>query len=132
MSTEPEKEIINLRADLAAERAAHAQTEGKLIDYKHLAEHANTKREQAEAQLAAANASLNIKAGQIIQLWHERDAALDRVKLLRGMLAIAKCPECDGSGVRQISETEAVQCQWCDERKLALSAAPPPAAKVTP
>ena len=103
--------ISNLRADLDAER---------------------TKREQAEAQLAAANASLNIKAGQIIQLWHERDAALDRVKLLRGMLAIAKCPECDGSGVRQISETEAVQCQWCDERKLALSDAPPPAAKVTP
>ena len=127
MSTEPEKEIINLRADLAAERAAHAQTEGKLIDYKHLAEHANTKREQAEQQLAAANASLNIKAGQIIQLWHERDAARAQVERLRGMLKRAFDIAFDDDSITDYAEMRKLYT----EIKLALSDAPPPAAKVT-
>ena len=52
MSMALEKEIIRLQRELASERAEHAETEGKLIDYKHLAEHANTKRDLAARGLA--------------------------------------------------------------------------------
>ena len=32
------------------------------------------------------------------------------------MLNYINCPECDGSGAKQISEDEVAQCQWCDEK----------------
>ena len=40
---------------------------------------------------------------------------------LKALLTVAKCPECDGSGGRQISDDEAVQCRWCYERSLELA-----------
>ena len=62
------------------------------------------------------------------------------IKNLIGLVAMAKCPNCDGSGTivipvtrsgsRQISETEweqypiedfdFEQCQWCDEKSQIL------------
>jgi len=46
-------------------------------------------------------------------------------KRLEGLLALAICPDCDGSGVNtrgQVGENEwdIEQCQWCAERKQAL------------
>ena len=86
ISHAPDVCIANLRADLAAERAAHAQTEGKLIDYKHLAEHANRKREQAGQQLAIATDKLRCDKSEIEFLSRERAAARAQVERLRGML----------------------------------------------
>jgi hypothetical protein len=40
------------------------------------------------------------------------------------LLQVAVCPECDGSGGRQISENECAQCQWCFGRNLALNSTP--------
>ena len=37
------------------------------------------------------------------------------------LLSMAGCPNCDGSGGKQISETECEQCQWCDEKNKLLA-----------
>ncbi len=43
------------------------------------------------------------------------------IERLQGLLKVAKCPNCDGSGAmpHQVAdgEWEAEQCQWCDETK---------------
>ncbi len=43
------------------------------------------------------------------------------IERLRGLLKVAKCPNCDGSGgiPHQVGngEWEQEQCQWCDEVK---------------
>lgn len=64
----------------------------------------------------------------------------EQIKETKGLLKIAKCPNCDGSGTimthvirsgsRQISDTEfeqvpiddwePEQCEWCDEKNKAL------------
>ena len=45
----------------------------------------------------------------------------NEIKRLQGLLKVAKCPNCDGSGAmpHQVAdgEWEAEQCQWCDETK---------------
>jgi hypothetical protein len=74
---------------------------------------------------------------------------IDYFRKLKGLLSVAKCPNCDGSGVTQIQtscrqyvtsemamdagcpemagslysddEWELQQCQWCDERKQLLT-----------
>jgi len=44
--------------------------------------------------------------------------------ILKQLLQIAICPECDGSGInaQQVGEQEweAVQCQWCDTKNNIL------------
>lgn len=67
--------------------------------------------------------------------YHELKADRDRLagenEELRGLLSVAKCPNCDGSGTfvqthynHQTGEIEPqpTQCQWCDLRKAALAA----------
>jgi hypothetical protein len=48
-----------------------------------------------------------------------------RVAAYRGLLEIAACPQCDGSGSygREGEDGECLQmqCQWCDERTALLS-----------
>ncbi|MBN2591604.1 MAG: hypothetical protein JXA96_17190 [Sedimentisphaerales bacterium] len=39
---------------------------------------------------------------------------------LRRLLGIARCPNCDGSGVIPHQAEEVEQCQWCYEVKKAL------------
>jgi len=39
----------------------------------------------------------------------------------RGLLEVAKCPQCDGSGAYYDSGGEPCQCQWCFERKEVLN-----------
>ena len=39
------------------------------------------------------------------------------------LLSLAQCPNCDGSGGTQISETECEQCQWCDEKNQLIARA---------
>ena len=54
---------------------------------------------------------------RIAELEAERDE-------LRGLLGVAGCPNCDGSGsiAHQVgdSDWEQEQCQWCYEKHLAL------------
>ncbi len=42
------------------------------------------------------------------------------IERLRGLLKVAKCPCCDGSGGYYDNHGNACQCQWCDEVKQAL------------
>ena len=46
---------------------------------------------------------------------------LAEIERLKGLLKVAKCPNCDGSGgiPHQVAEAEweQEQCQWCDEIK---------------
>lgn len=37
------------------------------------------------------------------------------------LLEVAQCPNCDGSGGKQISETEWDQCLWCHEKEIAIA-----------
>jgi len=46
-----------------------------------------------------------------------RDATITE---LTGLLRVAKCPCCDGSGAYYDNMGEVCQCQWCDETKAAL------------
>ena len=130
MSMELEKEIIRLQRELASERAEHAETEGKLIDYKHLAEHANRKREQAEAQLAKEIENTNrlhALNDSFVGIEAERDAARAQVERLRGMLKRAFDIAFDDDSITDYAEMRKLYT----EIKLALSDAPPPAAKET-
>lgn len=40
----------------------------------------------------------------------------DRLKQAIGLLIIANCPQCDGSGSFHGPNGEQCQCQWCHER----------------
>jgi hypothetical protein len=46
---------------------------------------------------------------------------IDENRKIKGMLKVAKCPNCDGSGAVPVQvgpdDWEAEQCQWCDEYK---------------
>ena len=57
-----------------------------------------------------------------------------RIEQLRGLLSVAKCPNCDGSGAYTVEtggcdmdgendtrECHQEQCQWCDERDALLA-----------
>lgn len=48
---------------------------------------------------------------------NEKELLENAVKLLE----MAQCPNCDGSGGKQISETECEQCQWCDEKNKLIA-----------
>ena len=43
-----------------------------------------------------------------------------KVQELEGLLKVAKCPCCDGSGAYYDNMGEVCQCQWCYETKAAL------------
>lgn len=50
------------------------------------------------------------------------DLAAERERGLKKLLLYAECPECDGSGVKEIDAGgELAQCQWCCERDEALA-----------
>ena len=74
-------------------------------------------------ELAAANTSLNIKAGQIIQLWHERDEARAKVGRLRGYA------KHDFSCPAGLNTKPPLPCVCGLEQELAD--APPPAASAS-
>lgn len=108
---------------------------------------------QKEKELIIANEALTEKVYNLEKElndsvgWNNRQnlkdkiALTERVKELKVLLKIAKCPNCDGSGAipvpivvsgsRQISETEfeqtqevkwePEQCQWCDEKTKLLA-----------
>ncbi len=38
-----------------------------------------------------------------------------RIAELEGLVAMAKCPDCDGSGAYYDGMGEVCQCRWCDE-----------------
>jgi uncharacterized small protein (DUF1192 family) len=66
---------------------------------------------------------LQAELGKALISRYERDqikALTAEVERLKALLTVANCPECDGSGGRQISEDEAVQCRWCFERHMAV------------
>lgn len=50
----------------------------------------------------------------------QRDQWREDAEQGKKLLGLAQCPNCDGSGAKQISETEIAQCQWCDERRQLL------------
>lgn len=66
--------------------------------------------------------------------WHHTPGYVRPIEKLKGLLKMAKCPDCDGSGTVQQSTdktwergdgeifavTEPAQCQWCDEVKKIL------------
>jgi hypothetical protein len=58
----------------------------------------------------------------------QRDEARAEVERLRGLLAFARCPDCDGSGIAvrslNMEEPEIEQCRWCYERDAARKATP--------
>ena len=62
-------------------------------------------------------AAITERDKRIAELEAERDK-------LRGLLGVAGCPNCDGSGsiAHQVgdSDWEQEQCQWCYEKHLAL------------
>ncbi len=47
-----------------------------------------------------------------------------RLKDSEGLLRVAKCPSCDGSGIVAVGSNETgwepEQCQWCSEKKTLL------------
>lgn len=50
------------------------------------------------------------------------DLAAKREADMAKLLLYAECPECDGSGVKEIDAGgELAQCQWCCERDEALA-----------
>ena len=56
----------------------------------------------------------------------ELQQARERIAELEGILKIAKCPDCDGSGYfahgpYDDGSWEQEQCQWCDERNCLLT-----------
>jgi hypothetical protein len=63
---------------------------------------------------------------KMINTYH---ALKNAVEELRGLLSVAKCPNCDGSGFKMfktgvidggVEEARAEPCQWCYERHEAL------------
>ena len=79
------------------------------------------KREkQLQDELAKKQLLLNghIAANRQYEEENERLKA-ENVKLI-GLLSMAKCPCCDGSGGFYDSYGNACQCQWCHEREQTL------------
>ena len=71
------------------------------------------------------------------KMWHYKEPANILDKVVRKYLASPSkqaldvsvfkklkihCPNCDGSGAKQISEDECEQCQWCHEFDMELEA----------
>lgn len=79
----------------------------------------------AELKSLAANKALSIGEAR-----NALDAAAEQLSVAADLLAVAKCPNCDGCGftVREIggydmdgffaSQGEQEQCQWCYEREV--------------
>ena len=108
--------IANLRADLAAELATHAQdvlTANKNCDLYYTEK---TKREQAETLLAAMQASRDNATELLRVVRDERDAARAQVERLRGRVAVA---------LRCITSPSTLCERACEILNDALADAPP-------
>ena len=86
---------------------------GKYVQYTdHLADHQRIIAEK-DAEIKLLRES--IEAGTPVA--KRRLAEIERLK---GLLSVAKCPACNGSGAIQ-DEWGGYQCQWCAEKEQALN-----------
>lgn len=85
-----------------------------------------------ESQLAAAERQKQISCKVADELGVRLRDANARLAVEDGLLRLAKCPDCDGSGVIPTMSSSSdmppipipTPCQWCYERNAALSPAP--------
>lgn len=106
-------------------------------------------REKAEQERSEVIRTLGIEAVASRTYKQRAEAAERALKELSQLLAMAACPNCDGSGAKYVGDKEYVsremaldagclemegsvyrepeveQCQWCDEKQKALAAAEP-------
>ena len=134
MSTEPEKEIINLRADLAAERAAHEQKSALI--YKLMC--AMRRKDKSLPTVDEVIDWNSKRYAEMERAEKERDAVQAKVERLRAEITGAIDLAAGEIATERLAGNIVKQTYWSGEltalRRMeqALTDAPPPVAKETP
>ena len=76
--------------------------------------------ESLRQQLAEKDAEIKLLRESIEAGTPVAKRRLAEIERLKGLLSVAKCPACNGSGAIQ-DEWGGYQCQWCAEKEQALN-----------